>query len=71
MNIPEEISNKLTEEQKQKALAARTPEDLLTLAKEAGYELTPDQLDEVAGGGLWIKCPSQDPNTCPSRCPVV
>lgn len=71
MNIPEEISNKLTEEQKQKALAARTPEDLLALAKEAGYELTPDQLDEVAGGGIWIECPARDPNTCPSRCPAI
>ncbi|MBQ9043627.1 MAG: hypothetical protein IJ111_12540 [Eggerthellaceae bacterium] len=40
----------LTEEQKAKARACKTPEDLVSLAKEEGVELTDDQLEEVAGG---------------------
>ena len=71
MNIPENILNTLTDEQKKKVEAVQSPEELLSLAKEAGYELTPDQLENVAGGGLWIKCPDHDPKTCPNRCPVV
>ena len=51
MNIDESILSKLTEEQKKKVEAAQSPEELLALAKEAGYELTPEQLEAVAGGG--------------------
>ena len=50
MNIPENILSTLTDEQKQKIEAVQTPEELLALAKEAGYELSPDQLEAVAGG---------------------
>ncbi len=50
MNIDEAILSKLTDEQKKKALAAKTPEDLLAVAKETGYELSRDQLDEISGG---------------------
>ena len=60
MNIPESILSTLTDEQKKKIEAAQTPEELLALAKEAGYELTPDQLESVAGGdSSWcsIYCP--------------
>ena len=52
MNIPENILNTLTDEQKKKVEAAKSPEELLALAKETGYELTPDQLDAVAGGAV-------------------
>lgn len=65
MNIPENVFSTLTDEQKKKVEAARTPEDLLALAKEVGYELTPDQLDEVAGGNDW-RCPKAD--QCPFLC---
>ena len=51
MNIDKKVFSKLTDEQKKKVEAAQTPEDLLALAKEAGYELTQEQLDAVAGGG--------------------
>ena len=71
MNIPENILSTLTEEQKKKIEDAQSPEELLALAKETGYELTSVQLEDVAGGGLWIKCPGHDPKTCPHRCPVV
>ena len=50
MNIPENILSKLTDEQKKKVESAQTPEELLVLAKETGYELSPDQLEAVAGG---------------------
>ena len=49
MNIDERILSKLTDEQKKMVEAAMSPEELLSLAKEAGYELTQEQLD--AGGG--------------------
>ena len=51
MNIPENILSSLTGEQKKKVEAAQTPEELLALAKESGYELTQEQLNAVAGGG--------------------
>ena len=50
MNINESILSKLTDEQKKKALAAKTPEELLAVAKETGYELSRDQLDQLSGG---------------------
>ena len=40
----------LTEEQKAKALACASPDELLSLAREEGVELTDDQLDGIAGG---------------------
>jgi predicted ribosomally synthesized peptide with nif11-like leader len=40
----------LTPEQLAKAKACKTPEDYLALAKEEGYELTNEELDQVAGG---------------------
>ena len=55
MNIDESILSKLTDEQKKKLEAAHTPEDFLAIAKEAGYELSPEQLEAVAGGG-WVPC---------------
>ena len=55
MNIDENILINLTDEQKKKVEAAKTPEELLALAKEAGYELSPEQLEAIAGGnsGGW------------------
>ena len=66
MNIPESILSTLTDEQKKKVEAAQTPEELLALAKEAGYELTPEHLEEVAGGQIWCRfvCDTHD------KCPV-
>ena len=56
MNIPENILSTLTDEQKQKVKAAKTPEELLSLAKEAGYELNPEQLEGIAGGWCGNHC---------------
>ena len=52
MNIDENILSKLTDEQKKKVQAAQTPEELLAIAKEAGYELSSEQLEAVSGGGI-------------------
>lgn len=37
---------------KERAKACKTPEELLALAKEEGYELSGEELDAVSGG-VW------------------
>ena len=46
----------LTPEQMEKAKACKTPEDILALAKEEGYELTDEELAAIAGGEEWYQC---------------
>ena len=53
MNIPENILSTLTDEQKKKVETAQTPEELAAIAKQAGYELSEEQLESVAGGKCW------------------
>ena len=67
MDIDLKIFNILTDEQKKAVETAQTPEELIALAKEAGYELSPDQLEAVAGGGSWCDdCPNY---SCDALCP--
>lgn len=40
----------LTEEQKAKVLACKTPEGLLELAKAEGYDLNDEELEAISGG---------------------
>lgn len=58
----------LTPELKEKVLACKTPEDLLALAKQEGYELSEEELGAVSGGISWdcddYTCQSY--GTCPS-----
>ena len=42
--------NDLSEEQKAKAAKCKTPEELLALAKEEGYELNDEEIDAISGG---------------------
>ena len=57
MNIPKNILSTLTDEQKKKVEAAKSPEELSALAKECGIELTIDQLEGVSGGLQHAPCP--------------
>ena len=70
MNIPESILSTLTDEQKKKVAAAKTPEDLLALAREYGQELTSEQLEGiVAGFGCGGVCnPVCSDRTCDTHC---
>lgn len=45
--------NDLTDEQRAKARACTTAEELAALAREEGIELTDEQLEGIAGGGRW------------------
>ena len=56
----------LTPELKEKALACKTAEEFLALAKEEGFELTNEQLDTLSGGATWDSCNSK---SCSSYCP--
>ena len=40
----------LTPDMKEKIKDCKTPEDILALAKEDGYELNDDELTQIAGG---------------------
>ena len=46
-----DVLDSLTEEQKEKARACRTDEELIALAAKEGVELPDETLDAVAGGG--------------------
>ena len=37
----------------EKLKSAKTPEELLALAREQGYELSDDELQGLGGGSLW------------------
>ena len=65
MNIPENILSTLTDEQKKKIEAAKSPEELLALTKESGYELSPEQLEGIAGGWCPGDCDQFDPAPSP------
>mgnify|MGYP002626972399 CR=1 FL=1 len=45
--------NDLTEDLRAKIQACKTPEEMLALAKEEGYELSDEQLEALSGGGFW------------------
>ena len=71
MNLDEKKKNMNDEKKK------ITPEQILTAAREEGYELSDAELDGIAGGGEWQndKCPTCGhtgtmycPGTGVSRC---
>ena len=46
----------LTPEQKERALACTSSEELIDLAKEYGIELTDERLGAISGGSDWNDC---------------
>ena len=65
MHIPEKVFSALTDEQKRRVEAARTPEELLAIAKESGYELTTEELNKVSGGAAGCTFCMHEP--CPKK----
>jgi len=61
MIIDERIFSKLTDQQKKAVEAAQSPEELLAVAKETGYELSPEQLTAVQGDWCGDHCSSYCP----------
>ena len=57
----------LTAEQREKARACKTTEDLVALAQEEGVDLSDDQLEVVSGGG-WNSCGKYNEEECTSLC---
>ena len=55
----------LTPEQKERAKACETPEDMLALAQEEGYELSDEEMQNVSGGVNWGSC---DNYVCANDC---
>lgn len=53
----------LTEEQREKARACKSFEELVELAKAEGVELTEDQLEAISGGEKWYQCDCYSPGT--------
>lgn len=47
-------------ELREKALACKTPEELLALAKKEGYKLSEEELVAVSGGGSDWMCSRRD-----------
>ena len=47
-NVPEEL--------REKARKCKTPEEILALANEVGYELTDEEVQAIVGGSVWSYC---------------
>lgn len=61
----------LTPELKQKAKDCESPEEIIALAGEEGYDLSDDELAAVSGGDwdCWSACSSYvNDDPCPNRC---
>ena len=62
----------LSAELKEKAQACKSPEELLALAKEEGFEISDEALEGISGGMTW-SCLNDckafcDDDSCPNHC---
>ena len=46
----------ISPELREKAMACKTPDDFLALAKQEGYKLSDEEMEAVSGGGGWSSC---------------
>lgn len=46
----------LMPEQKERVSKAKTPEEILAIAKEEGYELSDGELKDISDGASWNNC---------------
>ena len=65
--MKKELLKGLSEEQIAKAKACKNVNELLTLAKEEGVELTDEQLDTINGGGVCQSTPDDPCMYCGSK----
>ena len=58
----------LSPELKEKALACKSPQEILELAKSEGYELSDETLETISGGSWedWSQCEEKHYTTDPS-----
>ena len=57
----------LTAGQKSKIADAKSPEEILKMAKTEGYELTDDEIEGISGGSFWVNeyyCPTTPLRGC-------
>ena len=54
----------ISDEVKAKAIACKTPEEILELAESEGMSLTIDDLEEVSGGHAWGNCSQVSTGHC-------
>ena len=47
--------NNLSEETRAKLVAAKTPEEILEIAKSEGIKLSEEELEMVSGGNAWTE----------------
>ena len=45
--------DELSPEKQERVLNAKTPEEILAMAKEEGYELSEEELESINGGAMW------------------
>ena len=57
---------RLSPELREKVRACKSPQEIIALAKEEGYELSDDQLNAISGGDwdCWTVCSGYDPSQC-------
>ena len=56
----------LSEETRAKLVAAKTPEEILEIAKSEGIKLSEEDLEMVSGGGAWSVVFTR--TTCEDHC---
>ena len=56
----------ISPELREKAMACKTPEEFLALAKSEGIKLSDEEMEAVSGGLSWTCSATCDNDRCPS-----